>query len=424
LRQSLLWKLLGVNVLVIAFVISVVWLAINYLAAAYFMTLMEKYHISPAASHQMFVSAVHRYLIWASIAAFVLALALSVFLMRRLLGPLTKMTGTAQRIAEGDYTGEVPVVSSDEVGRLSEAFNRMSASLRHTEQLRKKMVIDVAHELRTPLTNIRGYLEALADNVLTPSRETLLLLQEETLRLANLVEDIMRLARADAARADLHRAEIEADSAVSQMLDAFRPQLDARRIIVKVDVKQRGIRLSADPEKLSQVLTNLFQNALQYTPSGGELKITIDFYGQASGTARPTDGRRLHSLSSGWFSAPRTGRGNLSSSHSEREGEAGYPLAGGALPGEGANRAPGIDRTPEEALFVFANTCGELEDRDLPFIFERFYRGEKSRSREHGGAGIGLAIVKELVEAHGGHVGAELAQGYVRIWFSLPLMMR
>jgi len=357
LRQSLLWKLLGVNVLVIAFVISVVWLAINYLAAGYFMVLMEKYHISPAASHQMFVSAVHRYLIWASIAAFVLAVALSVVLMRRLLHPLTRMTGTAQRIAEGDYTGEVPVVSSDEVGRLSEAFNRMSASLRHTEQLRKKMVIDVAHELRTPLTNIKGYLEALADNVLTSSPETLLLLQEETSRLTNLVEDIMKLAKADAARADLHRVEIEANGAVTQMLDAFRPQFDARSVFVKVDLKQRDIRLSADPEKLSQVVRNLLQNALQYTPSGGALRISIE-------------------------------------------------------------------RTREEALFVFANTRGDLEDQDLPFIFERFYRGEKSRSREHGGAGIGLAIVKELIEAHGGHVGAELASGDVRIWFSLPVMLR
>jgi len=357
LRQSLLWKLLGVNALVIAFVISVVWLAINYLAAGYFMTLMEKYHIAPQASHQMFVSAVHRYLIGASVAAFVLALALSVVLMRRLLGPLSKMTGTAQRIAEGDYTGEVPVISRDEVGRLSEAFNRMSASLRHTEQLRKKMVIDVAHELRTPLTNINGYLEALADNVLTPSRETVLLLQEETLRLTNLVEDIMRLARADAARADLHRVEIEAHGAITQLLDAFRPQLEAKHINVKVDPKQRDIRLSADPEKLSQVVTNLLQNACRYTPPDGALKISIE-------------------------------------------------------------------RMPDAVLFVFANTRGELEDKELPFIFERFYRGEKSRSREHGGAGIGLAIVKELIEAHGGHVGAELLQGYIRIWFSLPVTSR
>jgi len=357
LKQSLLWKLLGVNVLVIAFVISIVWVVINFLAARYFMILMEKYHIDPLASHQMFVSSVHHYLIWASIAAFVLALALSVVLMRRLLGPLTKMTDTAQRIAGGDYTGEVPVVSTDEVGRLSAAFNRMSAGLRHIEQLRKKMVIDVAHELRTPLTNIRGYLEALADNVLTPSRETIHLLQEETLRLSKLIEDIMRLAKADAARADLHPTEIDVESAVTQMLDAFKPRFEARRIMVTMEPKSRDVRISADPEKLSQIVSNLLQNALQYTPTGGTVRIFIE-------------------------------------------------------------------QTPQEALFIFANTCAELKDEDIPFIFERFYRGEKSRSREHGGAGIGLAIVKELVEAHGGHVGAELAEGYVSIWFSLPISSR
>jgi signal transduction histidine kinase len=69
---------------------------------------------------------------------------------------------------------------------------------------------------------------------------------------------------------------------------------------------------------------------------------------------------------------------------------------------------------------TFANTAGELEEKDLPFIFERFYRGEKSRSREYGGAGIGLAIVKELVEAHQGKVGAEMLDGEIRVWFSLP----
>jgi len=357
LRKSLLWKLLGVNLLVIVFVLGVVWLAVNHLAAGYFMVLMEKYHISPTESHEMFIGSVHRYLIWASAAAFVLALALSSVLTRRLLRPLRDMTDTAQRIAEGDYTGAVPVVSHDEVGRLSEAFNRMSASLRHTEQLRKRMVIDVAHELRTPLTNIKGYLEALADDVVAPSRETLQLLQDETARLTSLVEDMMRLARADAARADLHKVEIEAGAALLQMVDGYRRQFEARRVTVTVDQNDRDVRLTADPEKFSQIVGDLFGNAARYTAEGGTLTVSIE-------------------------------------------------------------------RLPEEVLFVFSNTGGELEDQDLPFIFERFYRGEKSRSREYGGAGIGLAIVKELVEAHGGHVGAELVQGRVRIWFSLPVTPR
>jgi len=79
-----------------------------------------------------------------------------------------------------------------------------------------------------------------------------------------------------------------------------------------------------------------------------------------------------------------------------------------------------IDVDAEQVRVGFSNDGKELITADLPYLFERFFRGEKSRSRQHGGAGIGLAIVKELVEAHGGTVGAELTDGRVRIWFALP----
>jgi two-component system, OmpR family, sensor histidine kinase BaeS len=90
-----------------------------------------------------------------------------------------------------------------------------------------------------------------------------------------------------------------------------------------------------------------------------------------------------------------------------------YAPAGGRL-------AISTERIGDRFRVVFANTGGEITERDVPFIFERFYRGEKSRSREHGGAGIGLAIVKELVEAHGGEVGAEISQEETHVWFTLP----
>ena len=214
--------------------------------------------------------------------------------MRKVLAPLTRMTVISREIAAGNFAVRVPSVTEDEVGQLAQAFNRMAESLEKIQNLRRNLMIDVAHELRTPLTNIRGYLEALNDGVLPPSPEIFSMLQHETLRLVQLTEDVLQLARAG-------------------------------------------------------------RNAARYTPQNGALDIRI---------------------------------------------EAG----------------------PENVRVDYTNNGGELSHEDLPFIFERFYRGEKSRSRQLGGAGIGLAIVKELVEAHGGRVGAELIGEQVRVWFELSIV--
>ncbi|MGB7066103.1 MAG: HAMP domain-containing protein, partial [Syntrophobacteria bacterium] len=273
MRSRLLWKLLGINLVIIGVVIVIVWLSIDYLAAGYFMTLMDKYHISPTSSHEMFVSAVHRYLIWASLGALVLAIALSFLIMKRILHPLTQMTSITKKIASGNYSASVPVKSHDEVGQLALAFNRMAESLQEIEQLRKTMMVDVAHEIRTPLTNIKGYLEALTDGVLEPSKETFGLLQEETFRLVQLVEDILRLAKADAAQASLHKVEVHIVDLITQMLDSFRSQLDHKGIEVETHFVDPQEKVWADPHQLSQVVHNLLQNACQYTDSGGAVMI-------------------------------------------------------------------------------------------------------------------------------------------------------
>jgi two-component system sensor histidine kinase BaeS len=147
---------------------------------------------------------------------------------------------------------------------------------------------------------------------------------------------------------DLRKKEIRIEDLILQELDIFRPQFESKKIRTETQFGKEADRVLADPDKITQVVTNLLQNACQYTPTGGFVRI----YGeQASG----------------------------------------------------------------ETKIVFANTGEELAEKDLPFIFERFYRGEKSRSREHGGAGIGLAIVKELIEAHDGHGGAEISKDETRV---------
>jgi signal transduction histidine kinase len=346
--------LLLINILpVIAVIILVVWLAIDQLAANYFMALMNKYDVSPADIHQMFLTSVHRYLLWASLAALALAFILSFFLTRRVLRPLSQMFTIIGEMAGGNFSKRVETDSQDEVGQLGTAFNQMADSLDQVEQLRKTMVADVAHELRTPLTNLRGYVEALNDGVIPPSKKVFQMLQQEILRLVNLVENLQQLAKADAARAFLNRQVLFLPELIEQILAIYQPNLQAKNISVESHFPPDAGQVVGDRDKLLQAIRNLIENACKYTPQDGRVVLASE---------RLAEGIRVTFSNSG----------------------------------------PGISQT------------------DLPFIFERFFRTDRSRSRDAGGAGIGLAIVKELIEAHGGRVGAESSDGETRIWFVLP----
>ena len=354
MKQRLLWKLLLVNIVpVIGVIILVVWISIDKLAAGYFMALMKEYAVSPTDIHQMFLTSVHRYLLWSTLAAMALAFVLSYFLLRRVLQPLSQMHAITREVAAGNFSARVEIRSRDEVGELGMAFNRMADSLRQLEQLRKNMVADVAHELRTPLTNLRGYLEALNDNVLPPSRETFQVLEQEIMRLVSLVEDLQQLAKADAAKAYLQREKLSLREVVEQILVLYRPNFQDKNIRVEKDIGAEAEFVTADRNKLLQAVRNLVENACKYTPPHG------------------------------WVTAT-------------------------------ARREPGAVR------LTISNSGPGIGQDDLPFIFERFFRADRSRSRDGGGAGIGLAIVRELIEAHGGRVGAESREGETQVWLTLP----
>lgn len=351
--MRLLWKLVAVNVVSIGLVLGIVLLAVHFLAADYFAALMERYGISPVDSHRMFLDAIHRTLAWAAVASLSVALALSYLLTRRILAPLSQMTRETTRIAAGESGARIRIFPGDEIGELGDAFNRMARSLDELQELRRRMVIDVAHELRTPLTNVQGYLEALRDGVVPPSPEVLDTLQEESARLASLVEDVLQLARADAARSDLMPEPLDLAALLDEVLALFEGELRHRAIRVQPPAMAPGTRVVADPRRLRQVLRNLVHNAWRYTAPGGWLRV---------------EARRLG----------------------------------------------------DEVEIGIVNSGEGIAAADLPRVFERFFRGEKSRSRTHGGAGIGLAIVKELVTAHGGRVGARCGGGETCVWFTLP----
>jgi len=352
-RLPLLWKLMGIHLLVISVVIAIIRLAIERIAGNYFMQLMKDYHNDPVMPHQMFLHATTSTLVWTSLGAVGLALAASWILTRRILRPIRRMGAIAGRIAAGEYSERVEAMPGDEVGELVSAFNQMVSSLQRVEKLRKDLVADVAHELRTPLTNMRGYLEALRDGVLPPSPEQIASLHEEVLRLVRLVEGLHQLAIADAGIQRLRPETFNVGSLTSQTLDPFRTRFAQKGITLSTTGPAEGPLVRVDHDQFVCVLNNLFENALHYTPRGGEVTVAV-----------------------------------------HREG----PAAG----------------------IEVSNTGEGIPPHDLPFIFERFYRGEKSRSREHGGAGIGLSLVKQIVEAHGGAVAVHSDKGLTTFRVTLP----
>lgn len=355
MKNRLLWKLLLTNIIpVIGVIFLIVWFAVDKLAANYFMALMDIYDVSPDEIHQMFLTSIRFYLIWASLVALGLAIILSYLLTRRVLRPLSQMTSITKEIAAGKFSLRAEIITNDEVGELGFAFNSMADSLEKVEQLRKNMVADVAHELRTPLTNLRGYIEALHDGVIPPATETFQMLQQENLRLVHLVENLQQLAKADAAKAFLQREKLLLSDLVNQMVELQRPGFSKKNITLKVDDTEDEPWVVVDRDKVLQALGNMVENCWKYTPDGGDVSITVT------------------------------------------------PV-GPKIRVDFQNSGPGIAK------------------EDLHYIFERFYRADRSRSRDAGGAGIGLAITRELIEAHGGQVGALSSPGKTNVWFSLPL---
>ena len=289
---------------------------------------------------QRFITSVNQSVIIAILAAGLLAVFLTLIFSQSILAPIDALTHAARKMEHGDLSQRVQVKSSGEVGVLANAFNSMADGLQRVEQLRCNMVTDVAHELRTPLSNLRGYLEAMQDGVLPASPENIASLHQEVMLLNHLVDDLQELALVEAGQLRLAQRSTDLTQVVEQALATYRPQADSKRISLNAVIDPDLPFVFADPERIRQVLRNLLDNALAYTP----------------------------------------GRGNVS-------------IEAGCHNGMVAVRV--------------RDTGSGIAPEHLPFIFERFYRADKSRTRSTGGAGLGLAIVRQIVEAQGGHVSID-----------------
>ena len=227
-----------------------------------------------------FRAAFNEALLLAAFAAVLAAGVASFFVARQVVAPLQAMTRASQRIAEVKYGERVPVPfqlgQEDELGSLALSFNQMASHLEQIEAMRRQLIGDVAHELRTPLTTIKGSMEALMDGVLPADETTYQQVYREADRLQRLVRDLQELSRVEAHAHELHRRPVEVGPLIQGVAARLMAQFEEKGVTLHVKSSLDLPSLMADEDRLTQVLTNLLGNALQYTPTGGLVEVSAE----------------------------------------------------------------------------------------------------------------------------------------------------
>jgi signal transduction histidine kinase len=226
--------------------------------------------VSNSASEKAYIAQVNRSLLIAIAVAGGLGLVLTLALSRGILGRVAALTRAVRQMEQGDLSQRMPNGAQDEFGQLAHAFNSMADSLARIEQLRRNMVSDVAHELRTPLSNIRGYLEAVQDGVVEPTPGVISSLHEEAMLLHRLINDLQELAVAEAGQLKLARQPVAIGDLVERAVQIVQGRVNGNRRFT-TEIAPLLPPLHVDAERIGQVLRNLLNNAVEYSPVGGAI---------------------------------------------------------------------------------------------------------------------------------------------------------
>ena len=208
-------------------------------------------------------------------AALLTAAAVSLLAARRLARPIHALGDAATRVASGDYSTRIQSAGlGPELDSLTAAFNTMATALETTEATRRRLLADAAHELRTPLATLDAYLEGLADGIRSPGPDTWEVLAAQTARLRRLADDIALVSRAEEHQLPLNQVAVAPNQVVATAVRAARPGYDSKGVHLTARLADDLPELTADPERLTQVVDGLLSNALRHTPAGGQVTVT------------------------------------------------------------------------------------------------------------------------------------------------------
>ncbi len=298
-----------------------------------------------APDNAVWTEFIRRFLIFALLAGLG-AVALGGVLARSLTRPIAGLTRAAHAIAQGDYAHQAPALGSVEMQVLAADFNQMAAAVQQSRQAQRDLMANVSHDLKTPLTSIQGFSQAMLDGaVRDPAgfQAAAAVIHSEAQRMARLVADIMDLARLEGRATPLALVPTDLAPLLAQTVQGLQPQAAARGVQLQVAAALAPL-VAVDGPGLQRALTNLLDNALRHTPTGGTVTLGME----PAGTS----------------------------------------------------------------LRIFVRDTGSGIPADVvPHIFDRFYQADPARAGEGHGAGLGLAIVREIVTAHGGTIGVHSTPG-------------
>lgn len=284
------------------------------------------------------------------------------FTTERVIAPLREMSRAAKKMMVGQYDVRVRVHGRDEVAELAVAFNQMAESLDNLEHMRNSFVASVSHDLRTPMTTILGFIDGILDGVIPPDQQEhyLQIISGEVRRLSRLVTALLDVSRLQAGDRKFDMKPFDICEMGRQILISFEQKIDAKRLDVEFESDEDYMFVLADRDAIHQILYNICDNAVKFASEGGKLKMSFTWSG-----------------------------------------------------GEGNRHRKAVVR-------VFNEGQG-IPPEDIPFVFERFYKGDKSRSLDKTGVGLGMFIAKTIIEAHGETISVSGEYGKNCIFtFTLP----
>lgn len=274
----------------------------------------------------------------------------------RLVRPLRAMAKATRSFAQGDFSCRVPVSGKDETAELAQALNSMALSLSSVENMRRSFVANVSHELRTPMTTIAGFIDGILDGTIPQEKHAyyLKIVTDEVKRLSRLVKSMLALSRIDSGQLTLNMVDFDLTALTGQTLLTFEKRIEEKNIRIEGLAEADATPVRGDYDLIGQVIYNLLDNAVKFTNTGGEIRITL-----------------------------------------QKE----------------------ADRT----TCSIRNTGAGIPAQEMPRIFERFYKSDRSRGLDKTGVGLGLYIVQTVIALHKGEILVRSEEGeYTEFLFWLP----